>query len=69
MAFKTVSNIGTDPIVQKKFLNLETEFQNMPTLVKVGSWNALKRLMIVEAWFKKTVVENYNHIQSACLNE
>jgi hypothetical protein len=73
-AFKTVSNIGTntivqDTIVQEKISNLETEVQNMPALVKDGCWSTLKSLMNLETWLEKPVAENYNNIKSACLNE
>ena len=68
-AFKTVSNIGTSPIVQEKISNLETGVQNMPALVKVGCWSTVKSLMKVEIWFEKPVAENYNNIKSACLTE
>jgi hypothetical protein len=47
-AFKTVSNIGTNPIVQEKILNLETEVQNMPAILKVGCWATMKSLMNLE---------------------
>lgn len=68
-AFKTISNIGTNPIVQEKILNLETEVQKMPALVKVGCWTTMKSLMNVEVWLEKNISENYNNIKSACLNE
>jgi hypothetical protein len=68
-AFKTVSNIGTNPIVQEKILNLETEVQNMPALVKVGCWATVKSLINVEVWLEKPVANNYKIIKSACLNE
>jgi len=68
-AFKTVSSIGTNPVVQEKILNLETEAQNMPALLNVGCWNTVKSLMNVESLLKKPVAENYNNIKSTCLNE
>ena len=68
-AFKTVSNIGTNPIVQEKILNLETDVRNMPALVKVGCWATVKNFMNVEVWLEKPVAENYNNIKSTCLNE
>lgn len=67
-ALKTVSNIGTNPIVQEKISNL-TEVQNMSALVKVGCWSTVKSLMNLETLFEKPVAENYNNIKSACLNE
>jgi len=68
-AFKTVSSIGTNPVVQEKILSLETEIENIPALVKVGCWATVKSLMSVEVWLEKPVAENYRNIKSGCLNE
>jgi len=67
--FKGVASIGTSPMVQEKILNLETEIQNAPALVKVGCWGTVKSFMNVASWLEKPIAENYNTIQSACLNE
>lgn len=67
-ALKTVSNIGTHPVVQEKVLNLEKEIQNLPALVKVGCWTTVKSLMDVDVWLNTPIAENYNNIKSACLN-
>jgi len=68
-AFKSVASIGTNPMVQEKILNLETEIQNAPALVKVGCWGTVKNFMNVASWLEKPIAENYNTIQSACLNK
>ena len=68
-AFKSVASIGTNPMVQEKILNLETEIQNAPAFVKVGCWGTVKSFMNVASWLEKPIAENYNTIQSACLNE
>lgn len=68
-AFKTISNIGTNPVVQEKILNLETEIQTMPVLADVGCWTTVKSLMNAEAWFEKPIIENFNNIMSACFNK
>lgn len=65
-AFKSVADLGTHPMVQEKILNLETEIQNAPALVKAGCWGTVKSLMDVESWIEKPIVENYNTIKAAC---
>lgn len=67
-ALKTVSSIGTNPVVQEKVLNLENEIQNLPALVKVGCWTTVKSFMDVEVWLNTPIAENYNNIKSACFN-
>lgn len=68
-AFKGVASIGTNPVVQEKIMNLETELQNAPALVKVGCWETVKSYINVESWLEKPIAENYNTIKSACLHE
>lgn len=67
--FKGVASIGTSPVVQEKILNLETEIQNAPALVKVGCWETVKKYINVESWIEKPIVENYSNIKTACLHE
>lgn len=68
-AFKSVASIGTNPMVQEKILNLETEIQNAPALAKAGCWGTVKSYMNGASWLEKPIAENYNTIQSACWNE
>jgi len=80
-AFKTITSIETNPVVQEKIKNwnnsnakdkissLETEINNLPALVKVGCWTTAKSLMSVGVWLEKPIAENYNNLKSACLKE
>lgn len=64
--FKSVANLGSNPIVQEKILNLETEIKNLPALAKVGCWNTAQSLLKVEVWLEKPVADNFNSIKAAC---
>ena len=67
--FKSVASLATNPNVQEKVLNLETEIQNLPAMAKVGCWTAAQGLLEVEVWLEKPLIDNFNSIKLACLNK
>ncbi len=67
--FKSVANLGSDPIVQEKILKIESEIGKLPPLAKTGCWDAVKGLMNVEAWIEKPVSNNLSSLKLACVNQ
>lgn len=80
-AFKSISSIETNPVVQEKIKNwnnsnmqdkissLESDINKLPALAKIGCWTTTKSLVNVGVWFEKPISENYNSLKSACLKE
>jgi hypothetical protein len=68
-AFKTISTIGTNPLVQEKIVHLENEIENLPFPVKADCWKTIKSIMNINIWHEKTISENYNNVKSGCFNE
>lgn len=67
--FRGVADMGTNPVVQEKILNLETEIKNLPALAYADCWNTAKSFMNVAVWLEKPLAENFNNIKSACFNQ
>jgi hypothetical protein len=65
-AVQQVAKIGSNVTVQEQMKNLKGGISAIPAIVKVGCWEKVQSLLIIEVWLENPLGENITSIKDAC---